>query len=332
MSPPNLNSTFAGVTRDWPLFFEEGMFYTPAYIGYQMNKNEIRRINQNAGGSTLTRKGRESTLVDISRVFREDLNIQIKSFSDLKVRHIERYIEHAKKKGLSKRTMQNHMSRIRSALRELGREKFTNDERISNKELGLGNASRDGTHIPFSKTEEELRIEEIQDLGSHAAALLQRSLGLRMTEAIRSAKWLKHWEAELKSKNFLEVVEGTKGGRRRLVDFKDQQAKSLALEAVRNAIRVMGDKGQLIESISLEGACRKYLRELARVGFKGAQGSHSLRCNWARDQFTRHLQNTRNSSPLALAMLSLDLGHGDKRGRYCRQVYLKGMYLQPANL
>lgn len=296
-----------------------------------MNKNEIRRINQNAGGSTLTRKGRESTLVEVSRVFREDLNIQIKSFGDLKVRHIERYIEHVKRKCLSKRTMQNHMARIRSALRELGREKFAEDARISNKALELGNASRDGTHIPFSKIEENLRIEEIQDPGSHAAALLQRSLGLRMTEAIRSAKWLKQWESELTNKNFLEVVEGTKGGRRRLVDFKDQKAKFIALQAVQNALRVMGDKEQLVQSVSLEGACRKYLRELAKVGFKGAHGSHSLRCSWARDQFTRHLQNTHDSAPLALAMLSLDLGHGDKRGRYCRQVYLKGMVLQPAN-
>lgn len=300
---------------------------TPAFIGYQMNKSEIRRINRSAGGSTLTRKGRESTLADVSRVFREDLNIQIKSFADLKIRHIEKYVEHAKAKGLTKRTMQNHMSRIRSALRELGREKFADDERISNKALGLGNASRDGTHVPFSDVEEDLRLGSIQDAGSRAAAQLQRALGLRMTEAIRSVEWLKQWERDLIKNNYIEVIAGTKGGRRRLVDFKDPVANSIALEAIRNAISVVGERAQIVESSTLQGACRKYLRDISKAGFKGAQGSHSLRCSWARDQYIRHLEATNGSKPLALSMLSLDLGHGDGRGRYCRQVYLKGLAL-----
>lgn len=303
------------------------MFYTPSTIGYQMNKNEIRRINQNAGGSTLTRKGRESTLSSVSRTFREDLNIQIKSFADLKVRHIEMYVEHATSKGLTRRTIQNHMARIRSALRELGRETFADDKRLSNKALSLGNASRDGTHVPFSTVEEAQRLGSIQDAGSRAAAQLQRALGLRMTEAIRSVEWLKQWERDLIKNNYIEIVEGTKGGRRRLVDFKDTMAKSLAIQAIRNAIAVIGDKKQLVESTSLEGACRKYLRHISKAGFKGAQGSHSLRCSWARDQYSRHLEKTSGSKPLALAMLSLDLGHGDGRGRYCRQVYLKGSIL-----
>ncbi len=292
-----------------------------------MNKSEIRRINQSAGGSTLTRKGRESTLADVSRTFREDLNIQLKSFADLKIRHVEKYVEHAKAKGLTKRTIQNHMSRIRSALRERGREKFAYDERISNKALGLSDASRDGTHTPFNNEEETLRLGAIQDAGSRAAAQLQRALGLRMTEAIRSVEWLKQWERDLIKNNYIEVVAGTKGGRRRLVDFKDPVANSIALTAIRNAILVVGDRAQLVESGTLQGACRKYLRDISKAGFKGAQGSHSLRCSWARDQYIRHLEATNGSKPLAFSMLSLDLGHGDGRGRYCRQVYLKDLAL-----
>lgn len=289
-----------------------------------MNKSEIRRINQNAGGSTLTRKGREATLAKISRIFREDMNIQIKSFSDLKVKHIERYIEHVQMKNLSKRTIQNHMSRIRTALRELGREKFADDVRISNDNLGLSNASRDGTHIPFPALEESLRLNAIEDPGSHAAALLQRSLGLRMTESIRSIESLDQWLSDLKKGGYIEVIYGTKGGRRRQVDFKDPDAISIALRAVQNAIKIVSYQKNLVQSSSLEGACRKYLREISKAGFKGAQGSHSLRCSWAKDQFNRHLVSSNGKVTLALARLSLDLGHGDGRGRYCRQAYLKG--------
>ena len=122
----------------------------------------------------------------IAHTMRTALNIQVRSFGDLKIEHIRRYVEHERAKGLSNRTLQNQMSRVRTALKSCGREKFAVDQRISNKTLGIGNTSRNGTHVPFQYIEETKRIETIVDPGARAAAMLQQSMGLRMQEAIRS--------------------------------------------------------------------------------------------------------------------------------------------------
>ena len=58
------------------------------------------------------------------------------------------------------------------------------------------------------------------------------------------------------------------------------------------------------------------------VGFKGSEASHSLRYQFAREQFAKYLEALGDKKE-ALAALSMDLGHGDGRGRYCEQVYLR---------
>ena len=59
-----------------------------------MNTREIAQINKNAGGSTLTRRGRESALTKIADDLRGRLNVQVKSFDQLKISHIEALAAH----------------------------------------------------------------------------------------------------------------------------------------------------------------------------------------------------------------------------------------------
>ncbi|PKO29615.1 MAG: DNA-binding protein [Betaproteobacteria bacterium HGW-Betaproteobacteria-9] len=321
----NLNLLGAGVTCVLPPSCGGGIA-APRNIfrlTKNMNRNEINRINQHTGGSTLTKKGRESTLLAFAQTLRATLNIQVRSFGDLKIEHIRRYVEYTRAQGVSNRTLQNQMSRLRTALRVCGRDKFANDKKISNKSIGIGRASRNGTHVPFNSIEENKRIGSISDPGVQAAARLQREMGLRMQEAIRSIDSLSTWMKELQSHGLVTIIHGTKGGRRRIVDFNVGNAKCTAINAVQNAIEVLQKQSELVASKSLQGACRKYQRELAAVGFSGAQASHSLRCSWAQDQYFRHLTATQDNRMESLSRLSLDLGHGDGRGRYCRQVYLK---------
>ena len=119
------------------------------------------------------------------------------------------------------------------------------------------------------------------------------------------------------------VVHGTKGGRRRVVDFNTGDAKFAAIKSVENALKILEIQNDLIERKNMQGDCRKYQRELATAGFTGAQASHSLRCSWAKAQYLRHMTATEENKKESLSRLSLDLGHGDGRGRYCKQVYLK---------
>ena len=158
--------------------------------------------------------------------------------------------------------------------------------------------------------------------GAWATASLQLELGLRAREAIQSVQSLSSWSKELAKTGMVTVVHGTKGGRVRVVDLREPTARARASEAVSRAIATAKQsKGRLIPSDTLQGAARAYQRAMAEVGFVGAEASHALRCQFAQEQYDRHLQAT-ESSEEALSRLSLDLGHGDGRGRYCAQVYL----------
>lgn len=288
-----------------------------------MNKREISQINKNAGGSTLTRRGRESALMKIADDLRGRLNVQVKSFDQLKISHIEALAGSWRGSGLSVRTCQNNMAHLRTALREVGREKFAADHRISNEALGIDKGSRAGTHRAPARDDAIKRIEGMKD-GHREAARLQLELGLRAREAIQSYQSLQSWSRELENTGRITVTAGTKGGRARSVDLSNPEALGRAKQAIRQALTASGGgRKPLVASSSLEGAARSYQREMARAGFSGEQASHALRCAFAQDQYQRHLQQTGDRKE-ALRRLSLDLGHGDGRGVYCAQVYLKG--------
>lgn len=288
-----------------------------------MNAREIAQINRTAGGSTLTRRGRESALMKIADDLRGRLNVQVKSFDQLKISHIEALAASWRGSGLSVRTCQNNMAHLRTALREVGREKFSADPRISNEALNIDKGSRAGTHRAPARDDAIRRIESMKD-GHREAARLQLELGLRAREAIQSYKSLPSWGRELEKTGRITVTAGTKGGRARSVDLSNPEALTRAREAIRQALAASeGGRMPLIASSSLEGAARSYQREMSRVGFSGEKASHALRCAFAQDQYQRHLQQTGDRKE-ALRRLSLDLGHGDGRGVYCAQVYLKG--------
>lgn len=224
---------------------------------------------------------------------------------------------------MSVRTCQNNMAHLRAALREVGREKFVADRRISNEALGIDKGSRAGTHRAPARDDAIRRIESMKD-GHREAARLQLELGLRAREAIQSYQSLPSWGRELEKTGRITVTAGTKGGRGRSVDLSNPEALGRAKEAIRQALTASGGgRKPLVASSSLEGAARSYQREMASVGFSGEQASHALRCAFAQDQYQRHLQQTGDRKE-ALRRLSLDLGHGDGRGVYCAQVYLKG--------
>lgn len=281
-----------------------------------------RAANKKSGGSTLTRKGRTHHINHFFDTLNRTLNIQIKSFSDVKEKHIRSYVEHCKAQGTSDRTLQNRLAGLRSGLRAHSREKFA--DQVTNAKLGVAGASRDGTHqLP----DKEKLVERLAALPEphRILACLQIAIGLRAREAIQCARSLPTWAREIERGGPLTVVHGTKGGRLRQVSLDPARIEAIR-GAVGAAIRHLdqSQKSEILASKSLEGAARDYQRKLQAVGFVGAEASHSLRYGFAKDQFDFHLQATGGDRAEALARLSLDLGHGDGRGRYVRQVYLSG--------
>lgn len=287
-----------------------------------MNRNEIKAVVKAAGGSTLTRESRSANLTATANDLRLGLNIQIKSFSGLRTQHLKDLVTHWNSEGQSTRTIQNKLAHLRAALRGVGREKFAADPRNSNAALGASGGSRSGTHtIPSEKALEE-RISALPE-PFQAGARLQQTLGLRAQEAVQSNQSLRVWEKQIQAGRPVMVLHGTKGGRPRSVSLLDQASKDRAIAAVREAIRVteMQD-GKLIPSSTLEGANRAYQRAMNAAGFKGSEASHALRYAFAREQFAKYLEDLGDKKE-ALSALSMDLGHGDGRGRYCEQVYLR---------
>lgn len=276
---------------------------------------------KNQSGATLTKVAREHTLSHLSQSLR-----QVGMAAPLKhvaAKHIERYISIQKEAGVSDRTLQNRMAHIRSELRAIGRDKLADSERLSTKNLGIGGASRDGTHRALTEEQYARALEQAQSLSSGFAACLelQRELGLRMREAIQSADSLKSWERALERGDRVRVLHGTKGGRARDTLPNDRQK---ALQAVKKALEATKEnEGRLIQSKTLEGAARAYGRFCNAVGIKGENASHALRCMYAQQRFALHLEELGDRRE-ALAATSLDLGHGDGRGTYVQQVYLAG--------
>ncbi|QIR29628.1 hypothetical protein GY169_08740 [Kluyvera genomosp. 3] len=98
---------------------------------------EMTRLAKLAGGSHKTVHDR----IALAQRFCERLamaqNVQVRRVEHLKARHIESYVRERLAQGITKRSLQNEMAAIRCMLKQAGRGKLADSERISNCSLGL---------------------------------------------------------------------------------------------------------------------------------------------------------------------------------------------------
>lgn len=282
---------------------------------------------------TLARQGQGSfkTVADRSRIaerFSErlaKLNIQIRDAKHIKTVHIQRYIQSRQAEKISNRTLQNEMAAVRSIMSFAGRNKLANPqhELLSNKALGISGASRDGTKKAISDDtlREVINYAMKKDEGVALAVQLARYIGLRTEETVQSAKSLKTWQQSLLSGNErVRVVFGTKGGRPRETTVFDREK---VLTLLNKAITYCDNNNRkLINKPTLHTAIERYRNILRDAGMTGENAPHSLRYAYAKDAVNFHVKNGMSQGE-AEALVSMDLGHGDGRGRYIKQVYLK---------
>ena len=284
-------------------------------------EREMKKLAQQAGGAFKTVDDRMALAERFSQRLVRDLNIQIRRVDQLKSRHIEDYIGARLAQGIKPRTLQNEMSAIRSLLREAGRTKLADSERLSSQALGLSGASREGTHLAITPAlyQQVLTLAQQKDPGLAAVTELARVMGLRSQEAVQSVKSLNTWQQALERGDpKLTVVYGTKGGRPRETLILDREAVS---QAVSTAMKVAEDRrDRLIDKPDLKSAMKYWRDQAARLGMTGKYAPHSLRYAWAQEAITHYLAQGFSESE-ALALTAMDLGHGDGRGRYVAQVY-----------
>ncbi len=281
---------------------------------------EMKALAKKAGGSFKTVDDRIHIVQRFSRHLRS-LNIQIQRVEQIKVRHIECYVQARLAQEIGKRTLQNEMAALRGVLQQAGRRQVAEHERLTNKALGLAGASRNGTNRAITPEYYQQVLEAARDKDAGLAVTLElaRLMGLRSQEAVQCCQSLKTWKQALeRGETRLTVVFGTKGHRPRETIIQDAGAVKKTLE---NALSVAEQRnGRLIDQPGLQQAMNYWRGALAEVGLSGNYTPHSLRYAWAQDAI-RHYLAQGFSDKEALALTSMDLGHGDGRGRYVVQVY-----------
>lgn len=281
---------------------------------------EMKALAKKAGGSFKTVDDRIHIVQRFSRHLRS-LNIQIQRVEQIKVRHIECYIQARLAQEIGKRTLQNEMAALRGVLQQAGRRQVAEHERLTNKSLGLAGASRNGTNRAITPEYYSKVLEAARDKDAGLAVTLElaRLMGLRSQEAVQCCQSLKTWKQALeRGETRLTVVFGTKGHRPRETIIQDAGAVKKTLE---NALSVAEQRnGRLIDQPGLQQAMNYWRGALAEVGLSGNYTPHSLRYAWAQDAI-RHYLAQGFSDKEALALTAMGLGHGDGRGRYVAQVY-----------
>lgn len=286
-------------------------------------KADLEKKAKSAGGSHLTIESRKAFCHTFSAYLIKHGYV-ICSVHQIKSKHVTSYLDHCNKSEYNARTIQNHITHLRTILREAGREQFVR-EQLSSKQLGLAKSCRDGTKYAMSnrKYEDSVAVAMARDKGVAAGLMLCRELGLRGQEAVMSGPHLNSWRASLEGRTALPVIisSGTKGGRIRELPASLIPDKQAALEAIKFAQSIAAERdGNLIDKPTLEQAVNRWDNETRAIGLKGENSAHSLRYAFAVEAIEK-MKEQGLSEKQAYALTSCLLGHGEGRGRWVRQVY-----------
>ncbi|AOM41012.1 integrase domain-containing protein [Xenorhabdus hominickii] len=273
------------------------------------------------------------TVADRERIARHFLDylknngIKLRQMDSLKVKYIERYMAERKANNISHRTLQNEISVLRAILTQAGKHKLADPEnaRLSNRALGIADMSRKGTKMALTPAAFRDIFQQVEPKDRRVAAVMQLAyvLGLRTKEAVEAYKSLTTWKKALENGHpSVRVVFGTKGGRLRQTVILDREAlqHSIAYAEREQA----GRSGKLIDKPRITQAIDRYRYIVRHAGLYGNKAPHSMRYHFAQ-QSGEHYIAQGFSEREALALVSMDLGHGGGRGRYIRQVYYQNI-------
>lgn len=226
--------------------------------------------------------------------------------------------------GITPRTIQNEVSHLRRALRGTGRGDWA--DAVTNAQLGVPASTRIGIGRVVDAHVLAHALEHAP-ADTRAWIQLERCLGLRREEMIESHKSLKQWEAALsRGQSFITIRHGTKGGRVRDTAIP-MPYRTRALAAVRAALEVTATRPYLVDAPTARAAQKQVHDRFAALGLMGKDSGHALRRAFCRDNYEHYLSEG-YSVKEALALCSRDLGHGEGRGRWVWNNYLRASYEQ----
>jgi integrase len=284
--------------------------------------HSLSQASERAAGAHLTRESRDRTLDRFQEAMTEAGYNQLRSTDDIAGRHLSTYVESRIEDGISPRTLANEMSHLRAVVRDV----IANNPDLSNKALGIDGGSRIGSKTAVSDQEMRTWTDQARDLGRDgiAAALeVSRELGLRSQEVIRAdAEQLRTWSREATVAGRVTVIHGTKGGRVRDTTVPDPGRTVAVLERAAAVAEAQG--GYLVARA--DGSPAESLKSATTI-YRSYNDRHDVdahRCRYAYAQEVyQHHRDQGHSHREACSRTSVDLGHGDGRGRYVASVYLR---------
>jgi hypothetical protein len=239
--------------------------------------------------------------------------------SNLTVKQFTAYIasRHVK---VCDRTIQCEASHLRRALRGVDREEFAEDK-CASRAVGVPKSSRIGNGKVIDPMVLKAAMAKARP-DTQAIIRLAHAMGLRGREAIQCGASLREWRRALVAGQPVTVRYGTKGGRIRSVYLCPEKAAA-AVGAVEAALEVLKTQKNLVDSTNLKAALGTNHARLKRAGLFGENSLHSLRRDFAMTQYRYYMRELGQSEKVALKNLSNDLGHGDGRGRWVYNNYLR---------
>lgn len=286
---------------------------------------DLNRIGYQLGGAHLTQDARRMTFSTFAQAMREK-GYGIQSAEQIGGKHLQAFVELRLAQGVSSRTITNEMSHVRAVLIHCGKEGLARNPAYSNKALGIGRGTRIGTKEPLSDAVIRGFQEQMDRLGRSAIGHvleLQRAMGLREAEAIRggNSETLARWHRELQGRGYVRVIEGTKGGHARDVHPAELNRARTALARAQATLSASGQRYLVTRAdgtaaTGLRQALGIYRNLCHRAGIQ----SHGARYAFAQERMQAYRKEGLSERE-ARAATSLDLGHGDGRGRYVASVY-----------
>ncbi|WP_176314797.1 integrase domain-containing protein [Burkholderia vietnamiensis] len=277
------------------------------------------------GAATLTKQKMRTTFVAFAAHAKQARygSVDPTTVTEKQLRH---YVAARIAAEIGARTIQNEVSHLRRALRGVGRGAWA--DALTNAELGVPAGTRIGTGRVVDEGTLALALARAAP-DTRAWIQLERCLGLRREEMIESHKSLKQWEVALaRGQSFITIREGTKGGRIRDT-YLPAPYRERALAAVRAALEAQAGHRYLVNAPTALAAKRQVSRRFSALGLEGENSGHALRRAFCRDQYEYYLSDGYSTKD-ALSMCSRDLGHGEGRGRWVWNNYLRATYEQQA--
>jgi integrase len=270
--------------------------------------------------SILTKKAMKSTFTSLASCAKQNRWGSNVSPDKISKKQLTQFVQYRIGQGVSKRVVQNQMAHVRRSLHATNRIEFANNV-CSNAALLVPSGTRIGTGKVVDLDALEKAIANAAP-DTRAWINGMRDLGLRQRELVRCGPSLQVWERQLETGQAISIRFGTKGGKPRevLIPLEKRQE---ALSTVRSLIDIAKQQdGHVVRSETLDSACHLVGDRLSAIGLKGENSGHSLRRAFAMDQYN-HYMGQGYSIKESLSLVSFDLGHGEGRGRWVFNNYLK---------